>query len=47
VDVDGNLWCGWGMGSEELDGVSIFSPQAKLKARSLPERYLIYPRNRR
>jgi gluconolactonase len=25
VDVDGNLWCGWGMGSEELDGVRIFN----------------------
>jgi gluconolactonase len=21
VDVDGNLWCGWGMGRPELDGV--------------------------
>ncbi|MGA2960315.1 MAG: SMP-30/gluconolactonase/LRE family protein [Candidatus Korobacteraceae bacterium] len=39
VDVDGNLWCGWGMGSEELDGVSIFSPQAKLIGHiKLPER---------
>jgi len=25
-DVDGNLWCGWGMGSDELDGVRVFSP---------------------
>jgi gluconolactonase len=24
VDVDGNLWCGWGMGSPELDGVRVF-----------------------
>jgi gluconolactonase len=24
VDVDGNLWCGWGMGSAELDGVRVF-----------------------
>jgi gluconolactonase len=24
VDVDGNLWCGWGMGEPELDGVRIF-----------------------
>jgi gluconolactonase len=24
-DVDGNLWCGWGMGSDELDGVRVFS----------------------
>jgi len=26
VDVDGNLWCGWGMGDPELDGVRIFNP---------------------
>lgn len=26
VDVDGNLWCGWGMGTPELDGVRIFNP---------------------
>lgn len=26
-DQLGNLWCGWGMGSEELDGVRVFSPQ--------------------
>jgi gluconolactonase len=39
VDVDGNLWCGWGMGSEELDGVMIYSPQGKLIGRiRLPER---------
>jgi gluconolactonase len=25
VDVDGNLWCGWGMGDEERDGVRIFN----------------------
>jgi gluconolactonase len=38
-DVDGNLWCGWGMGSEELDGVAIFSPAGKLIGRiHLPER---------
>jgi gluconolactonase len=24
VDVDGNLWCGWGMGRAELDGVRVF-----------------------
>ncbi|MGH8431794.1 MAG: SMP-30/gluconolactonase/LRE family protein, partial [Solimonas sp.] len=24
VDVDGNLWCGWGMGSADLDGVRVF-----------------------
>jgi len=27
-DEDGNLWCGWGMGAEELDGVRIFAPDA-------------------
>jgi gluconolactonase len=26
VDVDGNLWCGWGMGTPELDGVRVFAP---------------------
>ncbi|MBR0654934.1 SMP-30/gluconolactonase/LRE family protein [Plastoroseomonas arctica] len=25
VDVDGNLWCGWGMGTAELDGVRILN----------------------
>jgi gluconolactonase len=39
VDVDGNLWVGWGMGSEELDGVAIFDTQGKLIGRiDLPER---------
>lgn len=39
VDVDGNLWCGWGMGAEGLDGVSIFNPEGKLIGRiDLPER---------
>jgi gluconolactonase len=28
-DVDGNLWCGWGTGSEELDGVRVFAPDGK------------------
>jgi gluconolactonase len=38
VDVDGNLWCGWGM-SEAEDGVIVLSPQAKLIGRiRLPER---------
>ncbi len=38
-DIDGNLWCGWGMGSAELDGVMIFNPQGKLIGRiQLPER---------
>jgi len=39
VDVDGNLWCGWGMGQEGLDGVSVFNPDGKLIGRiNLPER---------
>jgi gluconolactonase len=39
VDVDGNLWAGWGMGREGLDGVSIFNPDGKLIGRiDLPER---------
>ncbi len=25
VDIDGNLWCGWGMGDPALDGVRIFN----------------------
>jgi gluconolactonase len=38
-DIDGNLWCGWGMGSNELDGVAIFSPEGLLIGRiRLPER---------
>lgn len=45
VDVDGNLWCGWGSdGSpagkpEELDGVKVFNPQGKpIGFIHLPER---------
>ena len=39
VDVDGNLWCGWGMGSAELDGVKIFNPDGKpIGFIALPER---------
>ena len=39
VDIDGNLWCGWGMGSDELDGVRIFNPDGKLIGQiDLPER---------
>ena len=39
VDVDGNLWCGWGMGAEGLDGVSVFNAGGKLIGRiDLPER---------
>ena len=38
-DVDGNLWCGWGMGSAQLDGVKIFDPSGKpIGFIALPER---------
>ena len=38
-DVDGNLWCGWGMGTAALDGVMIFAPDGKPIGRiALPER---------
>ena len=38
-DVDGNLWCGWGMGSDELDGVMVFNSEGRLIGRiRLPER---------
>ena len=38
VDIDGNLWCGWG-GGEGIDGVAIFNPAGKLIGRiHLPER---------
>ena len=39
VDTDGNLWCGWGMGEEGLDGVHVFNPDGRLIGRiDLPER---------
>src|SRR5262249_6648343 len=38
-DEDGNLWCGWGMGAEGLDGVHVFNPDGRLIGRiDLPER---------
>jgi gluconolactonase len=38
-DIDGNLWCGWGMGDPDLDGVMIFSPEGNPIGRiALPER---------
>ena len=38
-DTDGNLWCGWGMGSDDLDGVMVFNPAGKPIGRiQLPER---------
>ena len=37
-DVDGNLWCGWGMG-DGLDGVLVFNPAGEPIGRiALPER---------
>jgi gluconolactonase len=39
VDVDGNLWCGWGMGSDDLDGVMVYNRDGALIGRiKLPER---------
>ncbi len=39
VDIHGNLWCGWGMGSAELDGVRVFnSAGAPIGHIALPER---------
>jgi len=39
VDINGNLWCGWGMGTDELDGVRVFSPQGEALGHiALPER---------
>ncbi len=39
ADAAGNLWCGWGMGTPDLDGVMIFAPDGKPIGRiALPER---------
>ena len=39
VDVDGNLWCGWGMGDPDLDGVRVFNPAGEpIGHIALPER---------
>jgi gluconolactonase len=39
VDTEGNLWCGWGMGDESVDGVRIFSPAGEpIGHIHLPER---------
>lgn len=39
VDVHGNLWCGWGMGEDGLDGVHVYSSDLELIGRiDLPER---------
>ncbi len=38
-DIDGNLWCGWGMGDPMLDGVMVFAPDgAPIGRIALPER---------
>ncbi|MEE8626620.1 MULTISPECIES: SMP-30/gluconolactonase/LRE family protein [Methylobacterium] len=38
-DTDGNLWCGWGMGDDALDGVMVFNSEGQLIGRiRLPER---------
>jgi len=39
IDVDGNLWVGWGMGKAGLDGVGVFNSDGKPIGRiDLPER---------
>ncbi len=39
LDIDGNLWCGWGMGEAGLDGVHVFNPEGQRIGRiDLPER---------
>jgi gluconolactonase len=39
VDIEGNLWCGWGMGNAELDGVRVFDKHATpIGHIALPER---------
>ncbi|MDE2005827.1 MAG: SMP-30/gluconolactonase/LRE family protein [Rhodospirillales bacterium] len=39
VDIDGNLWCGWGMGDPALDGVRVFAPRGEpIGHIALPER---------
>lgn len=39
VDIHGNLWCGWGMGEDGLDGVHVFNSEGTRIGRiDLPER---------
>ena len=39
VDIEGNLWCGWGMGSDAVNGVRVFNASgAALGHIDLPER---------
>ena len=45
LDVDGNLWCGWGMGNDKQDGVKVFDPDRQADrlhraARALRQRLL-------
>jgi len=38
-DLEGNLWCGWGMGEAGLDGVHVFNAEGKrIGCIDLPER---------
>ena len=47
ADIDGNLWCGWGMGSDGLDGVMVFSPDGQADRPDRPARALREPLFRR
>ncbi|KND61937.1 Gluconolactonase [Candidatus Burkholderia verschuerenii] len=39
VDIHGNLWCGWGMGDAELDGMRVFTAEGEAIGHiDLPER---------
>jgi gluconolactonase len=39
IDVDGNLWCGWGAPDSKLDGVRVFAPDGTAIGHiELPER---------
>ncbi|WP_159999142.1 SMP-30/gluconolactonase/LRE family protein [Roseomonas sp. 18066] len=39
VDIEGNLWCGWGMGGPEFDGVRVFNAEGTALGHiDLPER---------
>ena len=39
IDTEGNLWCGWGMGEAELDGIRVFTPEGEpIGQIRLPER---------
>jgi gluconolactonase len=39
IDTDGNLWCGWGMGTAQQDGVKVFDNTGKpIGFIALPER---------